>query len=165
LNLTREPLMVLARFTEQQEMYFALGALAVLAVGSAAVALWRRRPRDAEEVERRRRARVNQVGRIVEGYVLEIFEVPAEITTTTTAFSAFRRRKRAPSTADNGLRKLVRYTYSISGVTYEAAQDLTDLEERACLSRLVNGQHVSVKYEPANPSNSILVSDDWSGLQ
>ena len=157
--------MVFARFTEQQEIYLALGALAVLAVGSAAVALWRRRPRDAEEVERRRRARVNQVGRIVEGYVLEIFEVPEEVTSSTTKFSVFRRRKRNPKADENGLRKLVRYSYSISGVTYEAAQDLTDLEERACLSRLVNGQHVSVKYEPANPSNSILVSDDWSGLQ
>lgn len=148
----------------EQELYGLVAAVALLFVISGAMALWRRRPRDPDAEERRRRARVNQIGRIVEGYVLEIFEVPLEVTTSTTKFTSFRRKKSSPSGA-NGNRKLVRYSYSISGVTYEAAQDLTDLEERACLGRLINGQHVSVKYEPANPSNSILVADDWSGLQ
>jgi hypothetical protein len=148
----------------EQELYGLIGAVALLFVVSGAMALWRKRPRDPDAEERRRRARVNQVGRIVEGYVLEIFEVPLEVTASTTRFTAFRRKKPSGASA-NGSRKLVRYCYSISGVTYEAAQDLTDLEERACLGRLVNGQHVSVKYEPANPSNSILVADDWSGLQ
>ena len=147
----------------QEQWYAVMGAAALLLIVGGAVAWWRSRPRDPEEEERRRRARVNQVGRIVEGYVLEIFEVPVEVTTSTTKFTAFRRQRSAQPSA-NGGRKLVRYTYSISGVTYEAAQDLTDLEERACLEQLVNGQHVSVKYEPRNPSNSILVSDDWSGL-
>ncbi len=151
-------------FTEwtEEQWYLTLGAGALLAA-MAAAAWWRHRPRDPEETERRRRARVNQIGRIVEGYVVEIFEVPESVTGSTSAFTAFR-RKPPPAPEANGMRKLVRYTYSISGVTYEAAQDLSDLEERACLARLVNGQHVSVKYEPANPSNSILVSDDWSGL-
>lgn len=144
-------------------MYAWIGAIALLLIVGGAVAWWRRRPRDPEDEERQRRARVNQVGRIVEGYVLEIFEVPLEVTTSTTRFTAFR-RKPAGQPGGDGNRKLVRYSYSISGVTYEAAQDITDLEERACLGRLVNGQHVSVKYEPANPSNSILVADDWSGL-
>lgn len=148
--------------TEQQVVWL-IGAAALLLAGGVAVALWRRRPHDPEEGERRRRARVNQMGRIVEGYILEIFEVPAEVSTSTTKFTAFRRKGQAQPGA-NGSRKLVRYSYSISGVTYEAAQDLTGLEERACLNRLVNGQHVSVKYEPGNPSNSILVADDWSGL-
>jgi len=141
----------------------ALGAIALLLVLAGAITWWRRRPHDPEEAERRRRARVNQVGRIVEGYILDIFEVPEEIPSTTTAMTVFR-RKRSRAPAADGARKLVRYSYSISGVTYEAAQDLTDLDERACLERLVSGQHVSVKYEPMNPVNSILVSDDWSGL-
>ena len=88
-----------------------------------------------------------------------------EVTTSTSAFTAFRRHKKSSAPAANGSRKLVHYSYSISGVTYEAAQDLTDLEERACLQKVVNGQHVSVKYDPANPGNSILVADNWSGLQ
>jgi len=59
---------------------------------------------------------------------------------------------------------MLSYTYSISGVSYETAQDITGLEERACLHRIVSGQPASVKYDPSNPSNSILVADDWSGL-
>jgi hypothetical protein len=149
----------------EQELYALIGAVALLFVISGVATWWRRRPRDPEQAERKRRARVNQVGRIVEGYVLEIFEVPLEVTASTTKFTSFRRKKAPATPGENGSRKLVRYSYSISGVTYEAAQDLTDLEERACLERLVNGQHVSVKYEPSNPSNSILVADDWSGLQ
>ena len=62
------------------------------------------------------------------------------------------------------MRRLVRYSYSIAGVTYETAQDVTGLEERLCLERIASGQPASVKYDPSNPSNSILVADDWSGL-
>ena len=64
----------------------------------------------------------------------------------------------------NGAQKLLYYSYSISGVTYETAQDITGLEARAHLSRVAAGQTASVKYDPSNPSNSILVADDWSGL-
>ena len=39
------------------------------------------------------------------------------------------RNNAAPAHA-NGLRKLVCYSYSISGVSYETAQDVTGLEER-----------------------------------
>jgi hypothetical protein len=60
--------------------------------------------------------------------------------------------------------RLLYYTYSISGVTYETSQDITGLEERIHLSRVAAGQTASVKYDPSNPSNSILLSDDWSGL-
>ena len=59
---------------------------------------------------------------------------------------------------------MICYSYSISGVSYETAQDVTGLEERAALGRVAAGQPASVKYDPSNPSNSILVSDDWSGL-
>ena len=74
------------------------------------------------------------------------------------------RTARLPELAESGLRRLVRYSYSIAGVTYETAQDVTGLEERLCLERIASGQPASVKYDPSNPSNSILVADDWSGL-
>jgi hypothetical protein len=64
----------------------------------------------------------------------------------------------------NGKRSLIFYTYSISGVTYETAQDVTGFEERACLRQLIAGQPASVKYDPASPGNSMLISADWSGL-
>ena len=46
----------------------------------------------------------------------------------------------------------------------QTAQDVTGMEERACIGKLVSGQPASVKYDPSNPSNSILISDDWSGI-
>ena len=57
------------------------------------------------------------------------------------------------------------YSYSISGVTYHTAQDITGLEGQIRLERLVAGQPASVKYDAANPTDSILVADDWSGLR
>jgi hypothetical protein len=71
---------------------------------------------------------------------------------------------RSPAHVANGAQRLLYYSYSISGVTYETAQDVTGMEERIHLSRVAAGQTASVKYDPSNPSNSILLSDDWSGL-
>jgi len=140
-----------------------LGTLAAVALAaSGALYWWRRRPRDPQEIERQRRSHLNQVGRIVEGQIVEILDAPGLPTETR------RGSKRGAAPSDDrpdGIRKLVFYSYSISGVTYETAQDITGLEERACLDRLVAGQPASVKYDPSNPSNSILVADDWSGLR
>lgn len=66
---------------------------------------------------------------------------------------------------DNRPRSLVSYSYSISGVTYHTAQDITGLESQVKFERLVTGYPTSVKYDPANPSDSIVVADDWSGLR
>jgi hypothetical protein len=141
------------------------GAAALVVV--AAVAVLRqvfRKPEDPENEEKRRRSQLNQVGRIVEGLVVELVEsqgVPAP----ESAPAMFSRQKSASSgLGGSGLRRLVRYSYSIAGVTYETAQDVTGLEERLCLERIASGQPASVKYDPSNPSNSILVADDWSGL-
>ena len=119
----------------------------------------RRKPEDAAEIERQRRAYLNKVGRIVEGQVLEIAEHSREPNETKQG-GMFAKARVVP----NGSRKLIHYTYSISGVTYETAQDITGLEERIVLNRVAAGQTASVKYDPSNPSNSILLADDWSGL-
>ncbi|MGD1212049.1 MAG: hypothetical protein ABR973_11905 [Candidatus Acidiferrales bacterium] len=140
-----------------------LAGLVILAV--AGIILWlRRKPADASEIERQRRAYLNRVGRIVEGQVLEIVdhrhaEPSDERDSQNPGFWA----KRHAASA-NGSQKLLYYTYAISGVTYETAQDITGLEERAHLTRIASGQVASVKYDPSNPSNSILLADDWSGL-
>lgn len=143
-----------------------LAAAAVLLAAGGFVLCWRRRPRDPEEIERRRRSYLNQVGRIVEGRILEIAELPAEpAPAKRTTVSAFRQPQgNSVGTAANGVRNLVYYSYSISGVSYETAQDVTGFEERICLDRVIAGQPASVKYDPANPGNSILVADDWSGF-
>ncbi|HUJ39643.1 MAG TPA: DUF3592 domain-containing protein [Candidatus Acidoferrales bacterium] len=135
-----------------------LAAAAALLLIAAALWWWRRRPRDPEEVERRRREYLSRVGRIVEGEILEI----RESSDAPPPLSAGRSRPHAPN--GNGKRSLVCYTYAISGVTYETAQDVTGFEERACLNQLISGQPASVKYDPQSPGNSMLIAEDWSGL-
>jgi len=127
--------------------------------------LFFRKPYDPEEDERRRRSHLNQVGRIVEGYVVEIVEALGTPADGSSPGLFSRRKTTTASEQDDGARRLVRYSYSISGITYETAQDVTGLEERLCLERLAAGQPASVKYDPSNPSNSILVADDWSGIK
>ena len=138
------------------------GIAAVVLVG---IVLWlRRKPEDESDVERQRRAYLNKVGRIVEGQVLEIVEHPRDVQDSTKKSPGLFQKRPAPSAFTNGTQKLLYYTYSISGVTYETAQDITGLEEAKHLGRVAAGQTASVKFDPSNPSNSILLADDWSGL-
>jgi hypothetical protein len=138
--------------SDWQNLLPVAGLVALAAVG---IFFWlRRKPPDAGQVERERRAYLNRVGRIVEGQVLEIVEHARG------AIAA-----KAHAGADVPIpQRLLYYTYAISGVTYETAQDITGLEERLHLTRVAAGQTASVKYDPSNPSNSILLADDWSGL-
>jgi len=115
---------------------------------------------DPEEAERKRRLHLNHIGRIAEGQVVELNENPPEPAQERRSFLT---RSRPP--ADNRPRHMVSYSYSISGVTYHTAQDITGLESQVRFDRLMAGQQASVKYDPANPSDSILVADDWSGLR
>lgn len=128
----------------------------------AAYFLFRKRDTDPSEVEKQRRLYLNKIGRIVEGQILEIVDKPAEANPEPPR-RMLRRKPAANGSAPLDTR-LLYYTYSISGVTYETAQDISDMEERACLGHAVAGQAASVKYDPSNPSNSILLADDWSGL-
>lgn len=139
---------------------------AALAAAAAITFLYShfQKPHDPEEEERRRRFQLNQVGRIVEGFVVELVETPASLAPESGSSMFSRRSAAASGEGASGARRLVRYSYSIAGVTYETAQDVTGLEERLCMERLAAGQPASVKYDPSNPSNSILVADDWSGI-
>lgn len=143
-----------------------LAGLALLAV--TAFFLWmRQKPDDTDDLERQRRAYVNRIGRIVEGRVLEIVDHGKTVSTgapsqKSNMLSGALLRPRDPLV--RGSRKLLYYSYATSGVSYETAQDITGLEERVHLSRIASGQIASVKYDPSNPSNSILLADDWSGL-
>jgi LPXTG-motif cell wall-anchored protein len=140
-----------------------LAGLVILA--AVGVFFWvRRKKPDEAEIERERRAYLNRVGRIVEGQVIEVVENQRDAAATPAPAKqptvAPVRTPVSPSIAQ----RLLFYTYAISGVTYETAQDITGLEERLHLTRVAAGQTASVKYDPSNPSNSILLADDWSGL-
>lgn len=139
---------------------------AAIAAGVAIVAgiwlsTWMRQPPDEGEIEQKRRSHINQVGRIAEGQILEVLDVPHE---PAEARGPALFRRAAKNVAADRRRKLVCYSYSISGVSYETAQDITSLETRAGQDRLVPGRPASIKYDPSNPGDSIVMTDDWSGL-
>ena len=142
------------------KLLLAMVGAAVVAIAMIAYAFFRP-AEDPEEVERKRRLHLNQIGRIAEGQVVELAEHPPEPRESPKKLFG----SRARPLADNSPRHLVTYSYAISGVTYQTAQDITGLGGQIRFERLVAGQPASVKYDPSNPSDSILVADDWSGLR
>ena len=74
-------------------------------------------------MERERRAYLNRVGRIVEGQILEIARarVPAKLHAPVAKPSGLFQEAHLAASS-NGAQKLLHYTYSISGVTYETAR-------------------------------------------
>lgn len=141
------------------KLVLAMGGAAVAAIGMIIYAFLRPEG-DPEAEERKRRLHLNQIGRIAEGQVVDLVERPPE---------PKKPRKRlfggASPLLDLRPRHLVSYSYAISGVVYQTSQDITGLESQVRLDRLVPGQPASVKYDPSNPVDSILVADDWSGLR
>lgn len=131
--------MTLASLSITRDSAIVAGTVAAAAV-IAAVAysmLLRRRPSAAER-ERLRREHLAQNGRIVDGTLLDV--VPDE---------------REPAA--------VRYGYEIAGVSYECVQDVRSLRHRLTNVRLEFP--VLVRYDRANPADSIVVAEDWSGLR
>lgn len=61
--------------------------------------------------------------------------------------------------------ELVFYSYDVRGVEYIASQDLALLRDflPADLSVLIGS--VSVRYDPKNPANSIILAENWTGLR
>ena len=139
--------------------------LSVVGAAAAAVAMvayaFFRPAVDMVQAERKRRLHLNQIGRIAEGQIVELVEHPPEPQAPRKGLFGAGSRP----LADTRQRQLVSYSYAISGVTYHTAQDITGLEGQIRFERLVAGQPASVKYDPSNPTDSILVADDWSGLR
>jgi hypothetical protein len=110
-----------------------------------AYALLRRKPRTADDLERERRAWLEGTGRITDGTVIDVQELAAE-------------QKR------RGAVMLI-YKYDVAGVSYECSQDVTYLRHWINLHSCRLGLHTSVKYDPQNPGNSLVVSENWMGLR
>jgi hypothetical protein len=142
------------------KMVAAIAGAAIAGIAMIAYAFFRPAV-DPEEAERKRRLHLNQIGRIAEGQVVELAE--HEAIPAAPARGIFGGKPQP--LANNRPRHLVSYSYAISGVTYHTAQDITGLESQIRLERLVAGQPASIKYDPSNPTDSILVADDWSGLR
>lgn len=118
-----------------------IGGLGVL---SAAYWLLHRKPKTAEDLERERRVWLDNIGRITDGTVIDVQEVQSN--------------GNRPST-------LLIYHYDVAGVSYEASQDVTYLRQRINLHSCRLGLPTSVRYDPQNPGNSIVVSEKWMGLR
>ena len=122
----------------------AAGVAAIAGVG--AIGLWlalRKRP-TREELERRRREFLAQSGRLVDGMLLDVYEVEGE---------------------DGRKLTLLLFNYRIGGVKYECSQDITNMAEVVDPTRLQLGFPCSVRYQPGNPQNSIVAAENWSGLR
>ena len=127
----------------------ALRMYAVMAAGTAAAAAsvwqWIRSHRTTpEQRERQRRQRLAQIGRICDGTVLDVQEISAN--------------GRSPA-------QLLIYSYDVGGVSYEASQDVTHLQQIVDIESCRLGLPSSVRYDPRNPGNSIVISEAWTGLR
>jgi len=121
---------------------FAFGALAAI-IGYALLS--RKNKRSEEQIERERRAQLTLGGRIIDGNVIDVLELEED---------------------ESGRQMiLLIYTYDVAGVTYEASQDVTHLRQFIDLYSCRLGLLASVKYDPHNPGDSIVISETWSGLR
>ena len=124
------------------ELVAGIVSVAVLSAG----AIWllkRKRPTEAE-LEQRRRQLLVQSGRIVDGMLLDLNELAAP---------------------DGGTLTMLLFNYRIGGGDYECSQDITALRDIVDLSHVRVGFPCSVRYQPGNPQNSIVIAESWSGLR
>ena len=128
-----------------QNFLFWIGGIAVVAAGTVVVVRMRRKT--PEQRERERRVRLQTMGRIIDGTVTDAMEVDAHTARRETSMN------------------LILYRYDVAGVTYEASQDVTALEPFVDLQQCHLGLPCSVRYDPFNPANSIVISEGWSGLR
>jgi hypothetical protein len=121
----------------------------LVAAGAAIVlggyALFRRKPKTPDQRERERRLWLDGVGRITDGTVIDVQELPAQ--------------------NGRGEAALLIYKYDVAGVSYECSQDVTHLRHWINLHSCRLGLPTSVKYDPHNPGNSLVVSESWMGLR
>jgi hypothetical protein len=57
------------------------------------------------------------------------------------------------------------FSYRIAGAEYECSQDITVMGGVLDAAQVCAGFPCSVRYQPGNPQNSIVVAEEWSGLR
>ena len=117
--------------------------LAVAAVVTLAYFMLRRKSKTADDLERERREWLDRIGRITDGTVIDVQEMPA----------------------NNRSATFLIYHYDVAGVSYEASQDVTYLRQLINLHSCRLGLPTSVRFDPQNPGNSIVLSERWMGLR
>jgi hypothetical protein len=114
-----------------------IAAVSAIFVAGIGVIRWLagRTKGDPAEKERRRRLKVGREGRLVDGSIVDIIDAS------------------------------VLYSYAVAGVEYQAAQDLSTIRNliREPIESLVGP--ITIKYLPSNPSNSVILTEEWSGFR
>jgi len=108
---------------------------AVLLVAVVGIYSWYKKRLSPEELERRRRQSIAAIGKMGDGNITEVQDG-----------SIF-------------------YTYLVRGIEYAASQDVSALAIQLPADHWAMVGPVSVKYDPRNPANSIVISEQWNGLR
>jgi len=108
---------------------------AVVLVSAIILRAWILRRPTAEELERRRRATIQRAGKMGDGMILDVHETSIE------------------------------YSYAVRGVEYTASQDISTLQGHLPDDWMAVAGPVSVKYDPRNPANSIVLCEEWTGIR
>ena len=120
------------------------GAALILCATAGAV-WWAKRKRPTpEEIEHARREMLSRTGRLVDGMLLDICEMDA---------------------IDGRHLTMLVYNYRIGGVDYECSQDITAMSEIVNPVEVRVGYPCTVRYQQRNPQNSIVISEEWTGLR
>jgi hypothetical protein len=131
-----------------RETQLVSGVTVAAAIAAAVTLYWMSRKRPSpDELERDRRDVLVQKGRIIDATVLDINEL-------------------SPEESDRPLgMQLILYQYDVAGVTYECSQDVTLLQHVVDINKIRLSFPASVRYDPHNPGNSLIVAESWSGLR
>ena len=97
--------------------------------------VWYRKRPSPEELERRRRESVAETGKMGDGTITEVQE------------------------------GMIFYSYMVRGIEYVTSQDVSTLAIHLPGDTWSMMGPVSVKYDPRNPANSIVISEQWNGLR
>jgi hypothetical protein len=125
-----------AAFTARPEFVAAaLGGIIVLAAVAFFILKRRRNRPSPEELERLRRLELNSIGKLKAGQVTDV---------------------------DGAV---ILYSYNVAGVEYSASQDVGTLQEFVPDNPASILGPAGVKFDPRNPANSMVVCEEWSGLQ
>ena len=125
-------------------LYSLIAGGTAIAAATAGYYWIRSQRRTPEQREMERRLRISASGRITDGTVLDANEYTEE--------------------GSHPVQLLI-YTYDVAGVTYECSQDITQLRHFVDVHTCKIGVPASIKYDPQNPGNSIVIAEHWSGLR
>jgi hypothetical protein len=112
-----------------------LGVLAIVAAAGFLARRYLRKRPDADEMERRRREVIHNKGKLGDGEIVD-FDGAAIV-----------------------------YEYQVAGVGYTTSQDVSKLALLLPTDRMSMVGPASVRYDPRNPANSIVLCEQWSGLR